>query len=354
MTDMVVGKTIVMPCMRRGLVKYPDETVLVSQKALEQLSETAYGIPVTIDHPHRKIDSESLPEIQVVGRVSKMFFKPEDDLWYAEFVVDKEDGVKLLQDGWGVSTAWYGHEYTQGGSYNALEYDRELVSGRYEHLAIVKNPRYEMATDPIFLNSKTSKPCTSIPKGNSITLKSISNPGGVKMFAKIWRTTREEVKANENEELVLELEHGQVPLSKILEELKEYKPEKKEASMRALNDDEEVEVNGNMMKVSELKKHYQEYMESKKNKDEAKCAEDEKKAAMMHEEEAKEHEEEEKEEKEEKEEYEGKKNSKEDSKARFNSLKSAYESGHNIKIEDQFVSTRERVEMGKSRYGSSK
>lgn len=359
MAEMTVGKTIRMPCMRRGLVAYPDETILVPQNALEAMSATAFGIPVTIEHPGQPIDSESLKEIKVVGRVAKFDYESNSDLWFADFVVDDDEAVKLLQSGWGVSTAWYANDYTNGGTYNNVPYDRELVSAKYEHLAIVRNPRYEMAVDPVFMNSKetdTRQPTDDI---STITVNSHSNTlGGIKMFAKIWRTIREEVKANENEELVLELEHGQVPLSQIVEELKasraaktqEAAPEEEKMPMKkVLQNEDEVEVDGKKMRVQDL---VAEYMESKKNA-EMMCEKDPKESGMDEEEE-KENKYNEEDEEEEKENEEDEEEEKLKPNARFNSLKSAYENGANVEIQDQFVSLHERVAMGRAAYGSKK
>ena len=378
MAEMAVGKTIRMPCMRRGLVSYPDETILVTQNSLDELSKTAFGIPVVIEHPGIPIDSESIKDLKVVGRVAKFDYETDSDLWYAEFVVDDDEAVQLLKNGHGVSTAWYGNEYTNGGTYNNVPYDRELLTARYEHLAIVKHPRYEMAKDPVFLNSKTAETRQDAKQPSSILINSTSNPiGGIKMLAKIWRTVKEEVKANENEELVLELEHGQVPLSKVVEELKSMKAKeaakKDEATEgpahRVLNDDDEVEVDGKKMKVHEL---VSEYKMAKKHSDEAEAKKDEKheasdeaegeakkhEAEAESEGEAKKHEAEamcdEAESDEESKKMESKKSNSVDEAARFNSLKSAYENGKGIQLETQFVSLRERVDMGRSRYGTVK
>lgn len=381
MAEMAVGKTIRMPCMRRGLVSYPDETILVTQNSLDELAKTAFGIPVVIEHPGIPIDGQSIKDIKVVGRVAKFDYEPEADLWYAEFVVDDDEAVQLLKNGHGVSTAWYGNEYKSGGTYNNVPYDRELLTARYEHLAIVKNPRYEMAKDPVFLNSKPGDTRQAKPEPSTILINSKANSiGGIKMLAKIWRTVREEVKANENEELVLELEHGQVPLSKVVEELKSMKAkeaakkdEEAKPAARVLNADDEVEVDGRKMKVHELvseyhaaKKHSDEAegeakkheaeSEAKKHEAEDKAKEHEAKdkdEAKEHkveievEDEAKEHADEDRDAKE----HEAKCNSADET-ARFNSLKSAYENGKSVEVTTQFVSLRERADMGRARYGS--
>jgi hypothetical protein len=374
MAEMVTGKTIRMPCMRRGLVSYPDETILVSQDALEQLATTAFGIPVVVEHPGIALDSESIKNIKIAGRVAKFEYDLATDLWFAEFVVDDEDAVNLLKSGWGVSTAWYGDDYTNGGTYNNIAYDRQLLKGRYEHLAIVQNPRYEMAVDPIFLNSKSKVTGQATKNTDTIIVNSKGTTvGGIKMFAKIFRTVREEIKANDNEELVLELEHGQVPLSKVVEELKSYKAKEAEATEgpahRVLNEDDEVEVDGKKMKVGALIKEHaalkakheaskDKMHEAEDRKDHEDEAEDEDR--KDHEDEDKKHEAEDRKDHEDEAmcaedegESEGKKVKKAEN-SRFKSLKKAYENGSGIKIENNFMSTKERLDLGRSRYGTTK
>lgn len=375
MAEMVTGKTIRMPCMRRGVVEYTDERILVNQNALEQMSPTAYGMPVVIEHPGKPIDAQSLPSIPVVGRVAFFEYDQASDLWFANFIVDDDEGVKLLQNGYGVSTAWYPTEYTNGGTYNNVSYDRELVSGRYEHLAIVKNPRYEMAVDPVFLNSKTDAGQT-VPKTLSIKNNQNNSNGDKKMPFKFWKKTMTEIKANENEELVVELEHGHIPLQKVIEELSSMKSQEaeaekaKEPGKKVLANEDEVEVEGKKMKVQDLVKEYNalkekhEAAKNKKNEDvepkveptgkEKASSKDEEKHNEDVEPEVEPTGEEKASSKDEEKHNEEKEIEEKKSNARFNSLKRAYENGTNVQIQDQFISTFERVQMGKSKYGSSK
>lgn len=382
MSELAVGKVIRMPCMRKGLCAYHDETVYLTQEVLEQLAQTGHGIPVTIEHPEGAITDENVGEVSV-GRVSRMDYAPTEDLWYAEFVVETEEAAKLLRDGWGVSTAWYGDEYGSGGTLNNVPYDREVKRAHYEHLAIVKTPRYEMAVGARFLNSKTGQ---EAPSQSTIVENSPPTTRGSFMLGRVWKliTTKEEIKTNANEDLHIEVDGESKPLKNILEEMKTMKDKKEAAApeKRMLCGEDEVEVDGKKMSVNELIKAYKDACTGGMGADEKKAegaAEEEKheqgplEIEVKHEEEpmaagkdeeAKEASAEEDkaegaaEDEDEKKKKEGEEDGEEDGEKkkvneRFAKVKELHENGViEPEIESQFTSTRERVDMGRARYGS--
>lgn len=343
---MTVGKIIRMPCMRKGIVQYPKEKILVSQEALTFLAESAKGIPVVMDHPDDILTEETIREIEVAGRVVKMDYDMFEDLWYAEFVVDHQMAVDYLKDGWGISTAWFGDKYTGGGTVNNVSYDRELLEGRYEHLAIVKNPRYEMARNPIFLNSalQSSDTTDKISPDTITNLKPIQTnskkEGG--MISKLFKrlTTREELKTNEGEELIVDIEGQEMTLSQVVSELKELRLNKKneddekkeketeEDEEKMANESDKVDVDGEKMSVSELKNAYLENKKKTNSSDEqpiTNSADADKTAADAAQ-----------------------------ADANFQMIKEVHENGVTYSLETEFTSTRERVEMGRKKYGTSK
>lgn len=381
MSELAVGKVIRMPCMRKGLCAYHDETVYLTQEVLEQLAQTGHGIPVTIEHPEDAITGENVGQLSV-GRVSKMEYSLEDDLWYAEFVVETEEAAKLLRDGWGVSTAWYGEEYGSGGTLNNVPYDREVKRARYEHLAVVKTPRYEMAIGARFLNSKTGQVDS---KDSTMDTKPTPNTRGTYMLGRVWKmiTTREEIKTNANEDLHVEVDGEAKPLKNILEDMKAMKDKKAEGAAepekKMLCGEDEVEVDGKKMSVNELikaykdacgssakaegavdekheqgpleieVKHEEEPMAAGKDEAEEKKAEgaadeDDKKEASAEEEDEK---------KKKEAEGEDKGDEKKKTNARFAKIKELHENGViEPEIESSFTSTRERVDLGRARYGT--
>ncbi|MEI6420615.1 MAG: DUF2213 domain-containing protein [Lentisphaerota bacterium] len=332
MDKLVVGKVIKMPCMRRGLCAYSNETILVSQEALQQLSPSMMGVPVVIDHPDQIITEDNIATLPVVGRVADMHYVDYDDTWYAHFVIDDQRGIDLLEDGWGVSTAWFGDKYANGGTHNNVGYDRELLEGRYEHLAIVKSPRYEMAKDPIFLNSNDAPLQTDVPvpiindepQIIKTTISGVNDMIG-KLFKKL--ITREELKTNDNEEIFVLIDGKDEKLSDIVSELstlrlnaKKNEDDKEKEKENEKEDDEEEGT-------EEVKKS------SKKNK-KANESEDDKKD----------------------EKGEKKENSLEDKETeeRFNTIRSIHMNGVKYELQDKFLSLKDRLEMGQSRYGSGK
>jgi hypothetical protein len=337
---MVIGKVIRMSCMRKGLCAYSNETILVGQEALSRLASTSLGIPVVIDHPQELITDETITNLEIVGRVSKMEYDQFSDTWLAEFVLDNQKGIDLLQSGWGVSTAWFGEKYASGGTLNNVPYDRELVEGRYEHLAIVKNPRYEMANDPIFLNSKTLQN----DKNNSTIIhnKNIEKKGH-DMIGRIFKklTQKEELKTNEGEDFVIEVEGKDISIRDLLAQNKNLASQVEELKLNKKNeddkkekegeeddkkenaDDKSVDIDGEEIKVSSLKEMYR--SSKKKNAEDKKEVKDEKKE-----------------------------NSKEDEETQknFKMVKELHENGVTYNLETEFLSTREKVQLGKKRYGS--
>jgi hypothetical protein len=353
--------------MRKGLVGYSNETINVSQEALYQMSESAIGIPVIIDHPDDEITPDNVNDIPIIGRVSEFVYDVGSDNWYANFIVDDQAAVDLLNDGWGVSTAWFGDEYKEGGTINNVPFDRELVRGRYEHLAIVKEPRYEMARNPIFLNSK---PCITNINDSKINFESnLKNKKGPTMINKIFKifTKREEIATTDGEEIFVNVNGSEMPLSKLILNEKEEKEEKEKEDDKKI-ENEMIDLDGEKITVNELIKRYKasrkksnessdsDDKEEKKNNEEDPQEEKEEKVKKELEDVEKAIEDEEKAEK-----GEGnnskKKNSKEsddaekEAKENFEKIKYVHENGISYELESEFISTKERVEMGKNRYG---
>jgi hypothetical protein len=329
---LAVGKVIKMPCMRSGICAYPNEKILVTKEALERLAPTMQGVPVVIEHPEEKITDQTIAQLWVVGRVADMHYDQEQEIWYAHFVVDNAEAVELLQSGYGVSTAWIADKYAAGGTFNNVPYDKELIEGRYEHLAIVKFPRYEMAFNPVFQNSKDGQ-----NNDKEVIINNVIQKRSVSMLGKIWKkvTQREEVMVNSGEEYVVEIDGKETPLAEVVESIKTNEVDFKE---KKINGDEEIDVDDEKMTVNQLVEAYKNLKKSsmKKNEEPEKEEEEEKKESKKNEDDEKEEKEEDK-----------KTNS------RFDELENLHENGIQ-QDEMQFLSLAERVQMGKDRYGSKK
>lgn len=131
--------------MKEGLVRYiengKDRLYLVTNEALKSMNKSFEGKPIYVHHTD--VDLDKMRE-ESVGRVVKSFYNEFDGAWWVELIAD-EPGIEVIEKGWGVSNAYLPTEMKSGGVYHNINYDKEVVNGRYEHLAIVPNPRYEEA-----------------------------------------------------------------------------------------------------------------------------------------------------------------------------------------------------------------
>ena len=344
MTTMVVGKVIRMPAMRAGLCEYPEdnERVLLSQETLAAMAPTMRGCAVVLNH--QIVDSSNVEQLHV-GRVADMEYNAERGEWDALFVVDDQQAVDKLNQGWGISTAYRIKDSGPGATLNNVPYQREVRGAVYDHLAIVPNPRYEMARNPMFLNSKV---LSSSESAGTINPR---NQSGGTMIGKILRKlmTTQEVKLNANEEAVIKVGQAEMKLADVISAVHEHEM-KTNGTKVLLNGDDTVEYNGTSMTVNELVAKYNESkaFEGKETAEEEKKEEEEKKKNAE-----KEAEEKKNAEKEEEEKKNAEKEKEEKENSNFAALKAAKENGAAVDQSAQYQTLEERVEHGKKLFGSA-
>ena len=333
MKKLLQAKTVKIPCMRAGLCQYKEERVLVPQETLVKLAQTAFGIPVIIDHQEDETLKEALAQGRLhdlaVGRVADLHYDTEEDLWYAHMVIDTQEAIDLLAKGWGVSTSYEVIEDSEGGTLNAVQYDRTIVAGKYLHLAIVENPRYEMAIKPVFFNSVDEVPCLTIKTAQD-TIETMQPKKETGMF-KLFKTTKHEVKEN-SDEMMVEVDGEQVAMNALIEAYKNAKKNEDPVDPT----DEEVKPNEVEIEIEEKKPEGEKPVE-----DEDKDLDEEVNALLQSVEE---------EEKKNAEDEEAKAKEEEAKKNRFNSLNNAVDSMDNSV--GSFQSLAERAEAGRKKYGS--
>lgn len=242
--------------LEKGVVKYKEELVLIKPENLMKIAQDFKGAHVIIDH--QDINENNIEEI--VGYINNVWFNEEDGWAWCDFTVNNAEAINLINNGYSVSCA-YIPEYTQGGSYHNIPYEREIIGGEAIHLAIVESPRYE---DALIIKNSIKKKVMNIFK--------------LKKEEKVENSVNEiELESLENS--IFEIEGEQVPLSNMVEAYKNSKEEEKKEEEKKMNADDEVEVDGEMVKVSELASAYKAAKKAAKNaeEEEKKKAEEEKK-----------------------------------------------------------------------------
>lgn len=137
-----------------GLVQYDFGLCLLTKENLDKFVQGFVGCPVIIDH--NEVYDDNAEDLRV-GTVSRVWFDETDGYYWCEGIIWDEKALDLiLNKGWSVSCQYDITEIDeQGGIHNGIEFDKTILNGSFEHLALVDAPRYEAAL--IAVNSSGKK-----------------------------------------------------------------------------------------------------------------------------------------------------------------------------------------------------
>ena len=79
------------------------------------------------------------------GVIDKVYFNSEDGWYYAEGSVDTDEARQAIEKGLTVSCGYAVHELGEGGKHHGCAYKQEILDITFDHMAIVRKPRYEDA-----------------------------------------------------------------------------------------------------------------------------------------------------------------------------------------------------------------
>lgn len=128
--------------LQAGLVKYDFGVCLLQKETIDKFIDTFKGCPVIINH------KDNITESDKVGVVNNIWFSDKDGWYWCDGVLTDDKAVKLVESGYNVSCQYAIIDYSinnDGKLHNGNPYDKEILNGLFEHLAIVDNPRYEGA-----------------------------------------------------------------------------------------------------------------------------------------------------------------------------------------------------------------
>lgn len=117
--------------------------VFLNEDTIRSMDPTFAGRPIFVEHVDEvEADIDDLRK-EADGWVIESFFNSADGKHWVKFIVVSERAEKAIQNGMRLSNAYIPKSFGQGGLWNGVSYAKEITSGEYEHLAIVRNPRYE-------------------------------------------------------------------------------------------------------------------------------------------------------------------------------------------------------------------
>lgn len=128
-----------------GLVKYDYGVCLLTKQNADNFIQKFVGCPIIIGH--QKVTKENIKEIGR-GNIFSVWFDDKDGEFWCNGIITGEDAINLINNGYTVSCQYEITEYTdntEGKLHNGNPYDKLILNGKPEHLAIVDNPRYESA-----------------------------------------------------------------------------------------------------------------------------------------------------------------------------------------------------------------
>ena len=159
---MGVPKSYKIRFIEPGIISYNDSgagVVFVSREALDRMAPSFRNCPVIfVPESHDDSDASTAFNFDDVaatpasGIVAGIPYWGDDGWMWADISVWDEEAQAAIAGGFNVSCAYKPTEETDGGEWHSIPYDVELGNGKYEHLAIVKRPRYEGSR--ILANSK--------------------------------------------------------------------------------------------------------------------------------------------------------------------------------------------------------
>lgn len=160
--------------LQPGLVKYDFGVCLLKKETIDKFINTFLENPVIIDH------MDNIDSTDVCGTITKVWFSADDGWFWCSGMLTSPKAIELIENGYNVSCQYRITDYADNDEdklHNANPYDKEILDGVFEHLAIVENPRYEDAfiavNAYIACNDKwiTVKPNGEENKGRPLLLK---------------------------------------------------------------------------------------------------------------------------------------------------------------------------------------
>lgn len=166
--------------LQAGLVKYDFGVCLLKKETIDVFVNTFINQPVIIGH------KDYIEEKDVVGYIHNIWFSPEDGWFWCDGKLIKEEAIEKIEKGYNVSCQYRITDFSDNREkklHNGNPYDKEILNGVFEHLAIVECPRYEdafIAVNAYIAENEdkwiTIKPNGEEGKGRHLLLKDGETP----------------------------------------------------------------------------------------------------------------------------------------------------------------------------------
>lgn len=176
-----------------GVAEYqePDKEpyrVFLNEDTIRSMDPSFAGRPIFVEHVDGVDQSVDELRKEADGWVIESFFNAADGKHWVKFIVVSERAERAIKNGMRLSNAYIPKNFRQGGLWNGVQYAKEVTEGEYEHLAIVRNPRYE---ESVIMTPEKFK---AYNEEKALELKRLANSKekGEKMSFKLFKRTKVE------------------------------------------------------------------------------------------------------------------------------------------------------------------
>lgn len=197
-----------------GVARYPEKDnlmIFINENTIRDMNPTFSAKPVFVEHVDGVDDDLDEVRTEADGWVVESFYNEADGKTWAKFIIVSDRGIKAIARGYRLSNAYEVSKKGASGVWNGVPYEEEVLAGEFEHLALVKNPRYE---ESVVLTPEQFKEYNEEQKEN---LKRFANSkGGKQMGFRLFK--RQEDTAVDPDKTLVELEKSGkvVPLAKVM------------------------------------------------------------------------------------------------------------------------------------------
>lgn len=177
-----------------GLAEYQEKDgayrIYLNEDTIRSMNPTFAGKPVYVQHVDQ-VNMENL-RAEADGFVVESFYNAADSKTWVKFLVVSDKGHEALRMGWRLSNAYIPKSFAAGGVWNGITYQKEVTQAEYDHLAIVKNPRY---AESVILTPEQFK---QYNEDKELALKRVanSNDKGEKSVFNFFKKTKMENSAD--------------------------------------------------------------------------------------------------------------------------------------------------------------
>lgn len=164
--------------------------VFLNEDTLRAMDPTFSGRPIFVEHVEEVEEDIQKLRGEAEGWVIESFFNAADGKHWVKFIVVGEHAERAIAAGFRLSNAYLPKAFGEAGLWNGVAYTKEITGGEYEHLAIVRHPRYE---ESVIMTPEEFK---TYNEDKLVELKRLSNSkdqkGETKMAFKLFKRTKVE------------------------------------------------------------------------------------------------------------------------------------------------------------------